>query len=197
MPAALTLASQSPRRAELLRQLGVPFHVQPAQIDETQQPGEAPQDYVERMATAKAAAVGARGAGPVLGADTTVVIDGDSLGKPVDASQARAMLSRLSGRSHRVFTAVSLLAGGCSTLRRVETLVQFCVLPPALIDAYVASGEPFDKAGSYAIQGLAGAFVRRIEGSYTNVVGLPLVETRWLLEEAGIATGLEAGDRCA
>jgi septum formation protein len=187
----LTLGSQSPRRAELLRQLGVEFTVLPAHIDETPAPGEDPVAYVERMAREKAQAVRAAGATCVLAADTTVICAGESLGKPTGVDSARAMLERLSERDHDVCTALCLDRGGARSLVTVHTRVWFCRLGPATIDAYLATDEPWDKAGAYAIQGLAGAFVARIEGSYSNVVGLPLRETRELLATANIATGLD------
>lgn len=190
MFAPLTLASQSPRRAALLQRLGVSFVVIPANIDESMGDGEGPLQYVQRMARQKAAAVSDGCDGVVLGADTTVIIDGDILGKPADAAEASVALARLSGRTHRVVTAVCLAAHSGIELCCVETAVEFCELSPANINAYIASGEPWDKAGGYGIQGLGGALVTRIEGSYSNVVGLPLVETRTLLEAAGISTAL-------
>lgn len=203
MRSTLILASQSPRRAELLRQLGVEFTVRPAHLDETQRVHEPPEKYVQRMALEKAGAVAAAltkdriaDCGDiaeycVLGADTTVIVDGHSLGKPADAADAKAMLTRLGGRAHSVVTAICLIGSAGRRVCCVETVVEFCELSSSTLDAYIHSGEPFDKAGAYAIQGLAGAFVMRIEGSYSNVVGLPLLETRGLLEEAGVATGLD------
>ena len=187
----LILASASPRRSELLTKLGVRFRVHPADIDESVLPGEAPTDYVQRMAGEKAARVASvysEQISAVLAADTTVVIDGAVLGKPVDHSHGLAMLSRLSGRAHEVTTAICLVAGGEVLARQVTTRVDFANLTSAQCQAYLATDEPWDKAGAYGIQGLAGAFVRRIEGSYSNVVGLPLHETWQLLAASGIPT---------
>ncbi|MBN7795333.1 Maf family protein [Parahaliea mediterranea] len=189
---ALILASASPRRRELLRQIGVSFDVRAADIDETPQPGESPADYVCRMAREKAAAVasGASGECAVLAADTTVVIDGDVLGKPRDALDGLAMLARLSGRTHEVMTAICLCRGEESSERLVVTRVTFATLDRDLCEAYLATGEPWDKAGAYGIQGLGAVLVDAIEGSYSNVVGLPLAETWRLLSEHRIPTGL-------
>ena len=192
---SLVLASASPRRSELLRQLGVDFRRQPADVDETPKRGEAPRDYVERLARDKAGAVfleqGETGVA-VLAADTTVAIDDELLGKPKDLADGMSMLERLSGREHRVYTAVCLRwAGGCDSAV-VETLVRFAELPEASRRAYLATEEPWDKAGAYGIQGLAGAFISEIKGSYSNVVGLPLYETWQLLRRGGIATILES-----
>lgn len=186
----LVLASQSPRRAALLTQLGVSFSVSPAHIDETPRAGEAAAAYVRRMAREKALAVFAIGGPPVLGADTTVVVDGESLGKPADRASGRRMLQRLAGREHEVRSAVCLASNDGVAVVSVCTVVAFCPLSDGLVEAYLATDEPWDKAGGYAIQGLAGALVRRIEGSYSNVVGLPLAETRELLHAAGIGTAL-------
>jgi septum formation protein len=180
---ALVLASQSPRRRQLLALLGVPFRVQPAAVDETPRAGEAPAAYVARTAADKARAVNAPA---VLAADTAVVLDDSILGKPLDRDDAEAMLRRLSGREHSVFTAVVLRCGGEDHAVTVRTAVTFDRLDAARIDAYLATDEPWDKAGAYGIQGLAGAFVRSLSGSYSNVVGLPLVETRELLLAAGL-----------
>lgn len=188
----LILGSASPRRAELLAQLGVSFEQRSADIDETPRPGEAPQAYVRRVAREKAAALGPTEC-PLLTADTTVILDGESLGKPADPEGARRMLTRLSGAIHEVSTAVCVRRGEVRDECLVTTQVQFAELSAALIDAYLATPEPWDKAGAYAIQGLAGTFVRRIDGSVSNVIGLPLVETRELLEASGVATGLGSG----
>lgn len=191
--AALILASASPRRRELLAQLGVSYHCDPAAIDETPRPGELPADYVQRMALDKAAAVALRHPGAaVLAADTSVVIDEDILGKPRDHFDGLAMLARLSGREHRVLTAVCLRQAQDSDLRLVATTVEFTTLTREVCEAYLATPEPWDKAGAYAVQGLGGAFVRALHGSYSNVVGLPLLETWQLLSGRGIATGLDA-----
>lgn len=189
----LLLASASPRRRELLAQLGVSCRSEPAAIDETLLPGENPADYVQRMAAGKAAVVAARHAGEplvVLAADTTVVIDDDVLGKPVDRMDGLAMLARLSGRRHSVMTAVTVSGPARTDTVVVETEVEFISLGLQQCDAYLATDEPWDKAGAYAIQGLGGAFVSRINGSYSNVVGLPLCETWQLLAAHGVETGL-------
>tara|TARA_R110000823_G_scaffold91174_3_gene201085 strand:+ start:3122 stop:3730 length:609 start_codon:yes stop_codon:yes gene_type:complete len=191
----LVLASASPRRRELLQLLGVRFQSDAANIDETPLIGEAPADYVQRMAREKAASVSARlqQTAAVLAADTTVVLDDEILGKPVDAGDGLAMLARLSGREHRVMTALCLACSGVESTRLVTTEVTFAVLDRATCEAYLASDEPWDKAGGYGIQGLGGALVRSIRGSYSNVVGLPLAETRELLEQHGVATALDGG----
>lgn len=170
------LASASPRRAELLRAAAIRFEVAPADVDESVRDGEAPRDYVRRVAEDKARQAARRFPGRViLAADTTVVVDGDMLGKPADAHDARRMLSRLSGRAHDVLTGVTIVdaVGRCRTGVETTTVV-FAPLSTDEIAAYVESGEPMDKAGAYAIQGLASRFVQRIDGSYTNVVGLPV-----------------------
>lgn len=191
----LILASASPRRRELLDQIGVRYRCEPADIDETPRDKEKPGDYVLRMAVEKAAAVAARHSGEalaVLAADTSVVIDEDVLGKPADRFEGLGMLARLSGRSHSVLTAVCLQGpeGECES-ELVETRVEFVQLSREMCEAYLATDEPWDKAGGYAIQGLAGAFVSSIEGSYSNVVGLPLAETWRMLSARGIAGALE------
>ena len=170
----LVLASQSPRRREILRLAGIPFTVRVGDVDESVLDGESPADYVQRLAAAKACAVEAGPGETVLGADTTVVIDGEILAKPADADDARRMLARLSGRRHEVLTGVCLRRGVTATCEFVTTGVVFATLTAAEIDEYVASGEPMDKAGAYAIQGLASKFVERIEGDYFNVMGLPV-----------------------
>lgn len=186
------LASQSPRRRELLLQIGLVPALIAADVDETPLPSEAAAVYVERLARAKALAgwrsVDATGVAalPVLGADTAVVIDGEILGKPRDESDARAMLARLAGRTHQVLTGVSLCNGQRQLSVVSRTDVTFAALDAARIARYVASGEPLDKAGGYGIQGLAAAFVAGIDGSYSGVVGLPLFETAELLRQFGI-----------
>jgi septum formation protein len=170
----LVLASQSPRRREILRQAGIPFTVRAADVDESVLEGESPAAYVQRLAAAKAHAVEAAADETVLGADTTVVIDGEILAKPADPADARRMLSRLSGRRHEVLTGICLRNGAATICDCVSTSVAFASLTDAEIDEYVASGEPMDKAGAYAIQGLASKFVERIEGDYFNVMGLPV-----------------------
>ena len=192
----LVLASASPRRRELLTQLVVPYIADSADIDETPKPGELPADYVLRMAVGKASSVVARHSlsqYSVLAADTTVVIDGDVLGKPVDLFDGLAILARLSGRKHTVMTGLCLHSSNAVITRLVETDVHFIQLDREMCEAYLATDEPWDKAGAYAIQGLGGAFVSAIHGSYSNVVGLPLSETWQLLSTNGIGTGLEKG----
>ena len=190
----LVLASASPRRAELLRAAGIAFDVSVADVDETQSLGETPDVYVERLAIAKAVAIAERGElRPVLGADTTVVVDGAVLGKPTGAADARRMLRLLSGRTHLVLTGVALIApAGAGAERRPRlarvctTRVTFAPLTDAELTWYVASGEPMDKAGAYAIQGLASRFVTGIDGSYSNVVGLPVSHVWAMCGEMGI-----------
>lgn len=178
----LVLCSASPRRREFLEKLGIPFEQAPAHLDETQRPGEAPLAYALRLAVEKAATAERPGA-VALAADTIVVADGEVLGKPRGRSEAAGMLARLSGIEHRVITAVCVGRRAVA----VETRVRFARLSEAQIRWLAASGDGDDKAGAYAVQGLAGAFVERIDGSYTNVVGLPVAETLQLLEEAGVA----------
>ncbi len=186
----LILASQSPRRRELLDQVGVSHRVVRVEVDETRRPSEVPAVYVERLARAKAlAGLAAAGAGPVLGADTAVVLDDAVLGKPADRDAALAMLARLSGCRHEVLTAVALADGDAIACRLSVSHVTFRELAPSEIEAYWATGEPADKAGGYAIQGRAALFVTRLEGSYSGVMGLPLFETGELLREAGIDVG--------
>ena len=197
----LILASQSPRRAELLRNAGISFEVRPAEVDERPRSSEPPLDYVKRLAKEKALAVLAT-ASPdalVLGADTTVVVDGEVLGKPIDAADARRMLSRLSGRTHEVMTGVCLArrrAVGSGTACGVDcdvecdvdvevTQVEFARLNEEEIAAYVATGEPMDKAGAYAIQGRASRWIPSIRGCYFNVVGLPVARVCAMLQRAG------------
>ena len=180
----LVLGSASPRRAALLRELGVDFEVLASDVPEVAAAGEPADDFARRVARAKGAAAARQRAGAwVLSADTIVVVDGTVLGKPVDAGDARRMLLCLAGRTHEVLTAVALTApdGGLAAELLVRSAVEFRTLTAAEIDAYIATGEPFDKAGAYAIQGGAAGFVRRVGGSYTNVVGLPLDEVRDLL----------------
>ncbi|MDM3887966.1 Maf family protein [Pseudomonas sp. BCRC 81390] len=185
----LFLASGSPRRRELLTQIGVPFSVVSAPIDETPLAGESAPAYVERLARAKATAGLASIAGPavVLGADTAVVLDGRILGKPESREEALAMLASLSGREHQVLTAVAL--GDCQRMHSlyVASTVRFRAISADEAQRYWASGEPVDKAGGYAIQGLGAVFVTGLSGSYSAVVGLPLSETADLLGQFGIA----------
>ena len=186
----LYLASASPRRRELLLQIGVQHRLVAAPIDESVLPGEAPATYVERLARAKAAAglaaLGGQAGACVLGADTAVVLDGRILGKPVDRADALAMLAALSGRSHEVLTAVAVCDAERCQAQVVRSRVHFRALAEAEQQAYWDTGEPQDKAGGYAIQGLAAIFVERLEGSYSAVVGLPLAETAQLLAAFGI-----------
>jgi len=185
--ARLLLASRSPRRRELLAQIGVVVDCLPIELDERVLPGETPACYVARLALAKARAGFAQAQrGPVLGSDTTVVCDGNILGKPVDEADCVAMLMHLSGRVHQVLTAVALVEGSHEAVRSVTTDVLFRSLSEAECRRYWGTGEPQDKAGSYGIQGLAAVFVERIEGSYSSVVGLPLQETAALLAQFGI-----------
>jgi septum formation protein len=174
----LVLASGSPRRRELLAQLGLTFRVVEPAVDEEPLPGEQPIAMVRRLAAAKAVAVEGD---PVLAADTTVEVDGEILGKPTDAADARRMLRRLSGRAHKVHTAVAVRAGSELAVEVVTTIVTFVALQPAVIDWYVGTGEPLDKAGAYAIQGHGGIFVEHVRGSTSNVVGLPLTTVARLL----------------
>jgi len=185
----LYLASKSPRRRELLARLGIAFTPLDVDIPEQRQAGEGAHDYVRRVATDKAAAGSAllgRQDAMVLGSDTEVVLDGEVFGKPVDAAAARDMLRRLSGRTHEVVSAVTVLADGRAQQALSVSRVTFARLDPELVEAYVASGEPRGKAGGYAIQGAAEAFVTRLEGSYSGVMGLPLHETATLLRRAGL-----------
>jgi septum formation protein len=183
----LLLASASPRRAELLRAAGFAFDVRPAHADESVHPGESPDAYVRRVAEAKAGAVLAASPGRlVLAADTTVVIDAEILAKPEDEADATRMLRRLSGRRHQVLTAVTLARDGRLMTRVAETHVEFAALTEHEIAWYVASREPFDKAGAYAVQGLASRFVLRIDGSHSNVVGLPVALVYAMLRELGV-----------
>jgi septum formation protein len=170
----LVLASQSPRRAEILRQAGISFVVRAAPVDETPLPNEQAEDYVRRLAKAKARAVPAGPDEIVLGADTTVVVAGEILGKPVDADDARRMLALLSGRRHEVMTGICLLRGEEQICDHAVTAVWFAPMTAQEVDDYVATGEPMDKAGAYAVQGAASKFIPRIEGCYFNVVGLPI-----------------------
>lgn len=189
------LASASPRRRELLTQLGYRFAALQVDIDETPRPGETAAGLVQRLAAQKAAA-GARllelsDPRPVLGADTAVTIDGRLLGKPATRDEAVAMLSLLSGREHRVLTGVALLHAGRLDTALSATSVLFRPITEAEMRRYWGTGEPRDKAGGYAIQGLGATFVERIEGSYSGVVGLPLFETARLLQDSGVSGRLQ------
>ena len=195
------LASRSPRRRELLQQIGIAFETlllredarRGADVDETPAPGESPEDYVIRVARDKAVAGWRQIASrrlpphPVLAADTTVVLDGAIIGKPADAEHARQMLRRLSGRTHRVLTAVAVAREARMETVLSASAVEFRELADGEIGHYVASGEPLDKAGAYAIQGRAAVFVRAISGSYSGIMGLPLFETAELLGRFDVA----------
>ncbi len=184
----LVLASGSPRRIGLLREAGLPFEVveAPPETEGRVDPSLPPGDAAERRALAKASwAAEGRPGTFVLGADTVVVLGGEVLGKPRDAQDARRMIERLSGRTHEVITGFALVGDGVRRLARVETRVRFRPLDAEAIARYVATGEPMDKAGAYAIQGGGGGLVDRVEGSYTNVVGLPLPEVLAALAECG------------
>jgi len=170
----VVLASQSPRRSEILRQAGIEFTVRIADVDEAVIAGETPEEYVQRLAVDKASAVPASPGEIVLGADTTVVIDGEILAKPAGEADAVRMLTLLSGRRHDVLTGICLRRGAKIVRDYATTGVVFAPLSEKEIETYVASGEPMDKAGAYAIQGLACKFVERIEGDYFNVMGLPI-----------------------
>lgn len=195
----LVLASASPRRQELLRNAGIPFTSSPTNIPEEPQAGEKPRDCAERLAREKAIAAFAQHSGqPVLGADTIVVIDGEILGKPRDEADAMRMLRLLSGRTHQVITGVCLagsqlrtgnqkLETGFEETRSEVTLVTMTTLTDDDIRAYIATGEPMDKAGAYAIQGRASRWIPRIEGDYFNVVGLPVALVHSMLQKYGLA----------
>lgn len=179
----LILASASPRRRELLAAAGIELTVRPASIDETPHPGESPAAYVQRLAEEKARAAWAQGE-LTLGADTTVVVDGEILEKPADTADAERMLTRLSGRGHDVLTGYCVFDGATARTGVAQTRVVFHAMDPGEITDYAASGEPLDKAGAYGIQGLASKFVNRIEGCYFNVVGLPISRVYALLKES-------------
>jgi septum formation protein len=183
----LVLASASPRRQELLRNGGIAFEVQPADIPECPLPGEGPRDCAERLAREKALAVAhLRPHDFVLGADTVVVVDGQLLGKPSDAADAARMLRMISGREHQVITGVCLVVCGQPSVGSETTIVTVSAIPDKDIADYVASGEPMDKAGAYAIQGIASRWIPRVEGDYSNVVGLPVALVCRMLRQAGI-----------
>ena len=186
MTAVLVLASASPRRAALLRSLGLDPVVRPVDIDEAPLPGEAPVPHVARLAAAKADAGCGASDEVVLGADTIVALDDDLLGKPTDARHARTMLLALSGRSHDVHTGVAVHGPGGTFTDVITTRVHMRDLTEAEIDWYLAGDEPFDKAGAYAVQGAGGMFVASVEGSPSNVIGLPLAQTVMLLRSAGL-----------
>ncbi len=181
----LILASQSPRRKEILTAAGIPFCVRVANVVEQRFENEAPEEYVRRLARQKAEAVGCDPGDIVLGADTVVVLDHHVLEKPQDDDDARRMLRMLSGRDHEVYTGICLRSGKEQRLDVAVTRVRFAQLSEAEIATYIASGEPMDKAGGYAIQGLASKFIDRIEGCYFNVVGLPVALVYRYLKELG------------
>ncbi len=182
--AMLVLASASPRRQELLRHAGIRFEVEPAHIAEDPLPTENPKDCAERLAREKALAIAQRRPNDtVLGADTVVVVDGQMLGKPVDAADAARMLRLLSGRAHQVITAVCLVVSGQWVVGSESTSVTMTKIAEREIADYVAGGEPMDKAGAYAIQGIASRWIPRIEGDYSNVVGLPVALVWRMLRE--------------
>ena len=180
------LASGSPRRHQLLGQLGVPFTVAVPDIDETPLAGEDARVYVRRLAAEKAAAVGAPADVLVIAADTTVDLDGRILGKPVGAADASAMLRALSGRTHRVHTGVALRHGAAVAVDVATTMVTMTAIGDAAVRWYVGTGEPLDKAGAYALQGAGGIFVERIRGSVSNVVGLPLALVARMAADLGV-----------
>ena len=200
-PSFIYLASQSPRRRQLLEQIGVrhelllPRADEDAESLEAERPGELPADYVERVTRAKLQAAQSRwqagglGAAPILCADTTVALGRRILGKPRDAADAIATLSALSGRTHRVLSAVAVASGRRRAVAVSNSRVHFARLPAREIERYVAGGEPFGKAGAYAIQSALAAWIERIEGSYSGIMGLPLYETAQLLRKAGVAFG--------
>jgi septum formation protein len=195
------LASRSPRRRELLKQIGINFEVLimrsypavRADIDETPRPGELPADYVGRIATNKAKTGWLRALErrlprlPVLGADTTVAVDGEILGKPSNADDAAKMLRKLSGREHEVFSAVAVALNDNIEMKLSRSRVRFSDLSDSLIQDYIDTGEPMDKAGAYGVQGKAAAFIAEIDGSYSGIMGLPLYETAQLLKQAGLS----------
>lgn len=182
----LILASASPRRAELLRAAGIPFEALPVDIDERFYPGETPEHAVARLAEAKARLAGAmRPAHTILGADTTVVVDGEALAKPADARDAARMLRLLRGRTHGVLTGVCVWDAGRHVVHVEPTHVRMAQVSDAEIAWYVATDEPYDKAGGYAVQGLASRFIEGISGSYTSVVGLPVPVVYRLLKASG------------
>jgi septum formation protein len=194
----LYLASQSPRRRELLEQIGMSFSVLQVDVPEQREAGESPQEYVHRVARDKARAglahlaANERSAAVVLGSDTEVVLDGEVFGKPLDAGDAAAMLRRLSGRTHEVMSAVWLVAERNEQSDICVSRVRFAKLDEATIAAYVASGEPFGKAGAYAIQGFGAGLIEHLDGSYSGVMGLPLFETSRLLKHFRVSTTAQA-----
>ena len=192
MPAGLILASASPRRRELLDQIGVKHDVYPVDIDETMRSDEGIIEFVRRLAMEKARAAYQRLSESnlgitCLGADTVVEIEGEALGKPENSTQAAQILARLSGKKHKVHTAIALKNDRCELADISTSTVEFAALTPQQIETYITTGEPMDKAGAYAIQGIAGQFVTRLDGSYSGVMGLPLYETAKLLSDCDVS----------
>ncbi|NOQ87805.1 MAG: septum formation inhibitor Maf [Gammaproteobacteria bacterium] len=190
MAAQIILASASPRRRELLQQIGIKAIVQSVDIDEAQKQNETVRDYVERLAMEKAQCgfdtISNDEQLPVLGSDTIVEIDGEILGKPENRQQAKKMLMQLSGKNHQVYTSVAIVTHDKSVIMTSSSQVEFKTLEAQEIDSYLASGEADDKAGAYAIQGIAAQFVKNINGSFSGVMGLPLYETVELLKQCGV-----------
>jgi len=193
----LILASRSPRRSEILRSAGIEFTVRAMDVDESTEGNEAPDQYVRRLAEKKAQAVPLHSNEVILAADTTVALGQEIFGKPRDEDDARRMLERLSGRRHEVYTGVCLRSAALVGTRVACTGVWFDPMTPAEIEAYVRSGEPLDKAGAYAIQGLASKFIPRIDGSYSNVVGLPVDLVYQMLKEHSPIVLTHTPDRMA
>ena len=195
----IILASSSPRRRDLLTKLGIPFDVFPSSVEEEPLDGESPEDQVSRLALAKAEEISLRFPEAwVLGADTIVVIDHSVLGKPRDAADAKSMLAKLAGRTHEVYTGYALISSRDSEVQRrryVRSLVTIRKLGEAEIEGYVSTGEPMDKPGAYAVQGIGSGIVESISGSYTNVVGLPLCEVARDLQQLGIFDFLTPGSK--
>lgn len=185
----IVLASASPRRAHILRQLGVEFRVVVSEADESLLPGEDGAEAAERLARVKAETVARGESLPVLGADTIVLCDGHILGKPASALEAKAMLRQLAGRTHQVVTGLCLIADGCTRSARDSTEVRFAPLAEAEIDWYLSTGEPLDKAGAYHIDGRGGLFIEAVAGSPSNVAGLPVRALLRLAREAGLDLG--------
>jgi septum formation protein len=190
MPSKIILASSSPRRRELLRNLGIRFEILPSLIDEIQLEGESPEDFALRTSSEKALSVSRNLNSDcvVIGADTIVVIDGEILGKPQDEEGAKFMLKKISGKEHRVITGFSIVKSKAELLHRefVESRVRIKTLAPSEIEGYIKTKEPMDKAGAYGAQGIGAFMIREIHGSYTNVVGLPLVELVDVLTRLGV-----------
>ncbi|MEX0847707.1 MAG: Maf family protein [Ilumatobacteraceae bacterium] len=182
----IVLGSASPRRRDLLAQLGLDLDIRPADIDETEHPGEDPVSYVRRLSIEKADAVQAHPDELVVAADTTVDLDGRILAKPADDDEVRAMLRSLSDRTHRVHTGVTLRLGDATATEVATTFVTFAPVTATAIEWYLATGEPFGKAGAYAIQGAGGVFVASVQGSVSNVVGLPLTTVVSLARQLGV-----------